>query len=452
MSSPPLDPLSEGPPMFPMRQPPLLSSPPSRRQVLASLGAIGLGAATAGCGIEQASAEGAVTLNFQWWGGDERNRVTGTAIQLFERRHPKIKVSTSFTGIHPYFQRLATQVAAGTGPDVLQMDYYQLRDYAANGLITNLDGPEFSRIRLGGVPSAYVNANRLDGKLWAIPTGLSTQALFVDPKIWRKAGVGLPEPGWTWDDLIDEIGPALKRAAPDRAPITDFGGYSETFNVWLVQRGKSTYTADGSLGFTAEDLTKFWEMTARLRDKGIFTSSNVTASYDGSPASSPLVRKLSTAEFNLTSSVMPYFESYGDVAAIPFPTASSSAPLGLTVGAGMMCVRQSSKRKQEAALLLDFLLNDPEAGAILGVVRGLPPNRHIMNRIASGLSGGNRMVYEYVSALEKKFASSPMPPSGSDEDKAGFKRVNEDVLFGKKSVREAAAEMFEKYNTTVPQG
>lgn len=435
--------------MSPQRRSPAPLAP-SRRRVLASIGALGLGAAAAGCGSPSASAGSAVTLNFQWWGGDARNVATREAVRLFEKRHPDIKVQTSFTGIHPYFQRLATQVAAGTGPDVLQMDYYQLRDYADNGLIANLSGPEFSGIRLDGVPSAYVEDNRLEGKLWAVPTGLITQAILVDPKIWNRAG-GLPKPGWTWDDLIEDVAPALRRASPDRAPLTDFGGYSETFNVWLLQRGKSMYTTAGSLNFTEKDLTRFWELTARLRDKRVFTPPNITASYDGSPASSPLVRHLTTAEFNLTSSTLPYFSGYGELAAVPFPTVSSSAPLGLSVGAGMMCVRESSSHKREAALLLDFLLNDPGAGAALGVVRGLPPNRATMNRVAPGLEPGDRMVHEYVSALESRFSKNPVPPSGSSEDKDEFKRVNEDVLFGK-SVGDAAAEMFEKFNSTVPEG
>ncbi|MFF5010511.1 ABC transporter substrate-binding protein [Streptomyces phaeochromogenes] len=426
--------------------------PPSRRRVLTSLGALGLGAATAGCGAGQTSADGTATLNFQWWGGDDRNVATAKAIRLFERRHPKIKVTTSFSGYQAYFQRLATQVAANSGPDVLQMDYYQLRAYAADGLIANLDGSEFSGVSLGQIPRTYVNGDRLGDKLYAVPTGISTQALFVDPAIWRKAGIGLPKAGWTWDDLLDEVGPALKRAAPDRAAMTDFGGYSETFNVWLVQRGKSIYKADGSLDFTVADLTAFWELTARLRDKGIFTPPNVTASYDGSTDSSPLVRKLATAEFNITSTATPYFQAYGDVAAIPFPTLSAGAPLGLTAGAGAMCVQQRCAHKREAALLLDFLLNDPAAGGILGVVRGLPPNRRVMDRLASSLTGGDRVVYEYVVALEKRFMSAPVPPSGSDEDKLEFRRVYEDLLFGKQDVRGAAAKMVDKYHTTVPQG
>lgn len=429
--------------------------PPSRRRVLASLGALGalgLGAATAGCAADRAAADDTVTLDFQWWGSDDRNLATTKALRLFERRHPKIKVAVSFTGYDAYFQRLATQVAAGGGPDVFQMDYYQMRSYADYGLLADLGGPEFSALSLDRVPDAYVNANRLGGTLYAVPTGLVSQALFVDPTLWRKAGVGLPKKGWTWDDLLNDVGPALKKAVPGRSPLTDFGGYSECFDVWLAQRGKSLYKADTSLGFTTADLAGFWELTSRLRDKGIFTPPHITASYDGSTESSPLVRKLSTAEFKLTSTVTPYFEAYGEVAAVPFPTVSPGAPLGLTAGAGMMCVQQRSAHKREAALLLDFLLNDPEAGRILGVVRGLPPNRPNLDRLAPGFSKGDRMVYEYVTAFEKDFARSPLPPPGSDEDKLEFESVYQDVIFGKQSVRAAAAHMTEKYKTTVPQG
>ncbi|MFD7500180.1 ABC transporter substrate-binding protein [Streptomyces sp. NPDC059850] len=420
--------------------------------MLASFGALGLGAATAGCATPKAAADDTVTLGFQWWGPDDANVATTKALRIFERRHPNIKVATSFTGYAAYFQRLATQVAAGGGPDILQMDYYQMRSYADYGLLANLDGPEFSALSLDQVPAAYVNANRLGGKLYAVPTGLTTQALFVDPTLWRKAGVGLPKKGWTWDDLLDDVGPTLKRAIPGRSPLTDFGGYSETFNVWLAQRGKSIYKADTSLGFTTADLAAFWELTSRLRDKGIFTPPNITASYDGSIESSPLVRKISTAEFKLTSSVTPYFEAYGEVVAVPFPTVSSGAPLGLTAGAGMMCVQQRCAHKREAALLLDFMLNDLEGGRALGVVRGLPPNEPNLTRLAPGFSKDNRMIYDYVKACEKDFASSPLPPPGSDEDKLAFKSVYQDVIFGKQGVRAAAAQMMEKFHTTVPEG
>ncbi|MEU0842473.1 ABC transporter substrate-binding protein [Streptomyces sp. NPDC005962] len=433
------------------RRPPTPFSP-SRRRLLASLGALGLGAASAGCALDKAVADDPVTLGFQWWGPDDRNLATAKALRLFKSRHPKVTVETSFTGYDAYFQRLATQVAAGGGPDILQMDYYQMRAYADYGLLADLGGPEFSALSLDQVPTAYVNANRLGGKLYAVPTGLTTQALFVDPTLWRKAGVGLPKKGWTWDDLLDDVGPALKRAVPGRSPLTDFGGYSECFNVWLAQRGKSIYQADASLGFTTADLAGFWELTSRLRDKGIFTPPPTTASYDGSIESSPLVRKLSTAEFKLTSSVTPYFEAYGEVAAVPFPTVSSGAPLGLTAGAGMMCVQRRSAHKREAALLLDFLLNDPQAGRALGVVRGLPPNRPNLDRLAPGFTKGDRMVYEYVTSFEKDFAPSPLPPPGSDEDKLEFEGVYQDVIFGKQSVRAAAAHMMEKFHTTVPQG
>ncbi|GAB2874045.1 ABC transporter substrate-binding protein [Streptomyces mayteni] len=433
------------------RRTPASPSPsPSRRQLLTALGALGLGAATAGCG--RASADGTVTLDFQWWGSDTRNLATDEAVRLFERRYPTIRVDTSFTSYDAYFQRLATQVAAGSGPDVLQMDYYQLRSYADRGLLADLESPEFTDLSLDGVADTYVASNRVDGTLYAVPTGLATQAIFADPAVWQAAGVELPRRGWTWDDLLDDVGPALRRALPDRYPLTDFGGYTETFNIWLVQRGKSIYDADGEPGFTTADLTEFWELTARLRDASVLTAPHITTSYDGSTESSPLLRELSTAEWNITSGATHYAAALGDVALLPFPTMSSGAPLGLTALPGAMCVQQRSAHKREVALLLDFLLNDPEAADALGVVRGLPAGRANLDRLAPELSGGDRSVYEYVLAFQQDFGTPYLPPPGSDEDKLEFERVYQGLIFGEQTVREAATEMVDKFHSTVPQG
>src|ERR1044072_4133365 len=110
----PPDPQIEGPRVRNTTSPTPISH--SRRRLLASFGALGLGAATAGCATPQAAADDTVPLGFQWWGPDDANVATTKALRIFERRHPNIKVATSFTGYAAYFQRLATQVAGRGGP------------------------------------------------------------------------------------------------------------------------------------------------------------------------------------------------------------------------------------------------------------------------------------------------------------------------------------------------
>ncbi|MET8946474.1 ABC transporter substrate-binding protein [Streptomyces sp. NPDC004542] len=428
----------------------------SRRRLLAaSLTAAAPLTTVSGCGTGQSTGDGTVTLDFQWWGSGDRNTATEAAVALFEKRHPHVRVSTSFAGYSAYLQRLATQVAAGSGPDVLQMDFGFLRGYADRGVLADLGGPEFSAIRLGRIPRIYAATAVLNGTRYGVPTGIATQSLLIDPALWRKAGVGIPEPGWTWDDLLHEVGPRLKRALGGRAPLTDFAGHIETFQIWLVQRGRQLYTDDGSTGFTAADLTAFWELAGRLRDSGVFTSPAVTASYaSGSSADSPLVRKLSAGEFQITSTASSYYQTYGPVQPIAFPTVSASAPLGMTAGASQaLCVQRSCAHPREAARLIDFIVNDPGAARILGVVRGLPANTGILAGLRPDLTGGDKVVYRFLTGIGKKLSPAPpLPPFSSSEDKLDFTRVYQDVIFGKKSVRTAAAEMYEKFHTTVPGG
>ncbi|MET8982197.1 ABC transporter substrate-binding protein [Streptomyces sp. NPDC004539] len=427
----------------------------SRRRLLTALAALPAAGALSACGSDGSAGDGSVTLDFQWWGSGDRNLATGKAVELFERRHPGIEVSTSFAGYDAYVQRLATQVAAGAGPDIMQIDVAYLRTYADRDVLADLDGPDFTAVARAGIPPLYQRTGLVDGRRVGMPMGIATTALFVDPALWRRAGVGIPRIGWTWDDLLNDIGPKLKRAVPGRAPLTDFGGYVECLHVWLVQRGKSLYIDDGSTGFTKADLLAFWQLMGRLRDKGVFTPPPVTASsLTGASGDRALVRKLSTAEFQITSTATSYWQTYGEVAPVPFPTESSAAPPGMAAAASAaLCVRRGSAHRREAATLMDFLLNDPGAADLLGVVRGLPPNQANLDRLTPALTGGDRAIQRYLAEVGGRLAP-PLPPAppGADEDKNEFRRIYQDIIFGKSGVRAAADEMWDKFHTTVPQG
>src|SRR4026208_1386368 len=96
---------------------------------------------TAACGSGDGSG-GKTTIRFDWWGNPDRAAVTEKAIDLFEQKNPDITVGPSFAEFSAYFQKLATQIAGGGAPDVLQMDYRYVREYADRGVLAPLDkGP-----------------------------------------------------------------------------------------------------------------------------------------------------------------------------------------------------------------------------------------------------------------------------------------------------------------------
>ncbi|MFD4561180.1 hypothetical protein ACFWP5_43860 [Streptomyces sp. NPDC058469] len=116
-------------------------------------------------------------------------------------------------------------------------------------------------------------------------------------------------------------------------------------------------------------------------------------------------------------------------------------------------LQRKCAHKAEAALLIDFLLNDPDAAKILGQVRGLPSNTRNLAALAPALTGGDKAVYQFLTSIQSKLSPSPAPPpSGSDEDKLDFTSIYQDIIFGKKSLKSAVSDMWDKFHTTVPGG
>lgn len=112
----------------------------SRRRVLqvgAAMGALAL----AGCGNGQSGDEesGNASLQFAWWGSTERHNKTQAALRAFQKEHPGIKVTTQFSGWDGYWEKLATQTAGGNAPDVIQIDYSYIGEYARRGSLLALD-------------------------------------------------------------------------------------------------------------------------------------------------------------------------------------------------------------------------------------------------------------------------------------------------------------------------
>lgn len=398
--------------------------------------------AAADCGGGD-TAGGKVKLRFVWWGNEDRAKVTEQAIALFERKHPDIDVETSFSGFDAYFQKLATEVAGGNAPDVLQMDYRYLREYADRNVLLDLNSQVGKNLRVDDLAEAVVDSGVVDGKRYAVPLGQNTQVFVYDIEKWRAAGVAQPKPGWTWQDYQQAAQRLTAASGGKVSGTTDFGREEDWFEVWLRQQGKQLFTADGELGFGREDLKAFWELAGRFRQSRASTPPHVTTQADGSIENSPVGRNLATSEFGYDSSINAYFDTLGKpVGLAPFP--SSGGPLGQYAKPSMLIsIAKRSKHPAEAAQLIDFLVNDEEAGEILGTSRGLPPNVKVRDAVARSLRGAAKAVFEYEKRMESRLdPTPPAPPKGDGALKRLFPRLNDDVSFGRISVDEAVERFF----------
>jgi multiple sugar transport system substrate-binding protein len=440
-----------------------MSSPKSsrgRRTIAALAAGLTTLLATAACGVgstpsaPSSDGDGDVTLTFQWWGNDDRAKATQEVVDLYESKNPGITIETSFAPDANYWEKMATQVAGGSTPDIFQMKLEYLKEYQSRGVIADLtpftEGDE-PLLHTSAMRDQYLAAGQIDGKTYGLPTGRSTQALFYDPKAWSDLGLAEPTPGWTWDDLI-AAGQKVKEASGGKqAVMADFGGETPWFEGWLLQRGKSLYTADGQLNFTQADLEEFWSFTSGLAADGILTPAEVTTANDRTIANSPLVKGAALAELNDVSLASSYFDGFGEVALAPLPTSPDAATSGSFAGVTqLLTVSNKSAHQEEAAKFIDFFLNDPEAGKILGLVRGMPANQDVLEALSSSFEGGDKATYEFEQLVADDIvARPPVAPEGGSQSITDFKNEYDQVIFGRESVADAAKSMFAAFESNI---
>ncbi|HEV2783182.1 MAG TPA: extracellular solute-binding protein [Actinophytocola sp.] len=408
--------------------------------------AVLLAAAACGSGSDGGGGGGSggpVTIRFEWWGNPDRAKVTEQAIDLFEQKNADIKVETSFAEFNAYFQKLATSIAGGNAPDVLQMDYRYVREYGDRGVLADL---REAKVETSGVTQQLLSGGTVGGKLYGIPPTQNTQVFSYDFAQWDKSGAAAPKDGWTWNDLKTSAQKVSDSTGRQVSGVGDFGGIEDWFEVWLRQQGKSLYTEDGKLGYTAADVARWWEMTDGWRRSGASTPAELTTKMDGSQANDPVFQKRASGGFGYDSGFTPQsWELLGrELKLSPFP--SDTGKLGQYAKPAMMfSIAQRSEHKEAAAKLINFLIGDQEAGKILGMSRGLPANQQVRDQVGGTLQGPPKVAFEYEKAIGPKLEPAPPPPpKGAGEAKAAFQRVYDDVIFERGSIQENAQKLVDQ--------
>ncbi|MEL7977779.1 sugar ABC transporter substrate-binding protein [Isoptericola sp. F-RaC21] len=430
----------------------------SRRGALVAVGAALSMVALTACGVGGAGGssddDGDVTLTFQWWGNDDRAAATEKVVDLYEKKHPGVTIETSFAPDTSYWEKMATQVAGGNTPDIFQMKLEYFKEYQQRGVIADLtpytegDDPA---LRTDTTAPMALAAGKIDDKVYGMPTGSSTQAFFYDAAAWKKLGLDAPADGWTWDDLVAAGEKVQKETGGKQAVMADFGNEQAWFESWLLQRGKSVYTDDGALNFTEADLEEFWNFTSGLAKDGVLTPASVTTANDRTTANSPLVKGKALGELNDVSLASAYFDAFGEVAMAPIPADEGAKTTGQYAGVTqLLTVAKTSEHAEEAAKFVDFFLNDPEAGKILGITRGMPANQNVLSDIATGFEAGDKATYDFEQKMAPTvIAKPPVAPEGGSQSLTDFKSEYDQVIFGKLSVKDAAADMFQKFQDNI---
>jgi pectin-derived oligosaccharide transport system substrate-binding protein len=396
--------------------------------------------AAAGCsssGSSGSSSNGKVTLNFSWWGDDTRAKVTQDAIAAFEKVHPNITVKTQYAPFGPYGTKLATQVSGGNAPDLFQIDRSYQAQYAAEGVLADLN--KYSNaLNLSGLDPNFLGSGKFNNEQIAVPFGQATQVIVVDQTKLQSLGIQMPQPTWTWQDLQTWAQQVHDKSGGKLAGLADPGGTWGAFESWQYQNGKQLYN-NGKVAFTQADLEAFWNFTLGMSKTGAATKATVTATIDGVPADEPVAKGAAAAEWDYDSVFSSYVGATKDqLTILPLPNVNGQTGM-FAKPSMLLSVSSRSKHATEAAELLSFLVNDQSAATALGTGRGLFPNLQVRTTLASSATGPAKQVYDLEASVQKSLIPTPpAPPKGDSDLLAAMTRIYQGVTAGQQSVTDGA--------------
>lgn len=410
---------------------------------------------TAACGGSGDSADGddGVTLRFTWWGSDVRHEATQEVIDAFEAEHPDISVTGEFGEWSGYWDKLATTVAAGDAPDVIQMDEAYLREYASRGALldlSTLDGLDTSAYE-----ESTLATGAIDDGLYGLSAGINSYAFLANPAIFRAAGVEMPDDtSWTWDDYIDVSTRITENTDDGVYGSQSFGNEQAALTVWARQRGESLFTEEGEVAFSEETLVSFFEHTLAMQDAGAVPPASVTAEENSIALDQGVTATGQVAlGFMWSNQLHAASTAAGeDLVLLRLPSVEGSAEAngGYYKSSMFWSASARTEHPEEVALFLDFLANSEEAGAILLAERGVPPNNDVRAAVTDELDRADAAAVEYIEDIGDEIGEAPAPPpvGGASVQKI-FQRYVGEVLFERMSPADAAPAMIDELSAEV---
>ncbi|UXH77530.1 ABC transporter substrate-binding protein [Roseateles amylovorans] len=355
----------------------------ARRRYL--LGAAALGAASVAPSLLLRAEEREPVLRFAWWGGAGRHEATLKALALFERRHG-VRVKAEYMGFNGYLERLTTQIAGGSEPDVMQINWAWTAMFSKRG-----NGFADLRRFAGLLDLSQFEAEDLAygdvaGKLNALPVSFSARVMLWNQSAFERAGLAVPR---TWDELFAS-GAVFRRVLGENAYPLDGELYDMMLlaQAWVQQRHGTPYVdpTQPRVAMSPAAALDWVRIYRRLVDEHVATPLPLRASLGG--AEKPTEQQPDwvvgrwagnytwDSVIGLRSSTLDKQQRLvlGD-----FPTLPGALDSGMfgrpTVMYAVSRHAEKNGRAEIAARLVNFLLTDPEAAALLGRTRGLPSAR-----------------------------------------------------------------------------
>lgn len=308
-------------------------------------------------------------VDFSWWGNDNRHKYTMNGINDFMDNNENINVVFHYGEWSGYERKNRVWMNSKTEADVMQINYAWLDEYSkdGNGYYNLYELADY--IDLSQYEEDELSYGVKNGKLNAIPIAFNMSTLCYNKAIFDKYNLECPK---TWDDLFT----AAQVLSED--DIYTLGMSKKHMMLMLIAyfeqtTGRSAFDKDGKLLLTKDDIGYILDFYKELIEKKVlkpidqFDKSNLA---DGQVAMG--IFWISDAD----SYCKGIADGGGEAVITDYFMADNATLSGLYMKpATMYAISNISENPEEAAKLLDYLLNNENMILLQGTEKGVPVSK-----------------------------------------------------------------------------
>jgi multiple sugar transport system substrate-binding protein len=380
-----------------------------------------------------------VELRMMWWGSQARHEATLKVIELFEDKHPNITINPEYLGADGYWDKLNTQIAGGSAPDLIQLGN-NYPDYVSRGTLLELDPFMGKEIDLSDFDEAIATSGKLNDKQYGINLGSNALGIVYNTELIKKAGMEPPKAGMSWEELEQYGKELVGKLGSGYYAFADQSGFTHYVGHYVRQSGKALF--DGSkLDFDEADMTTWFDMWKRFRDEGIIPPAEKAAAYQEAAPDNSLLVEGKLAMVVLWSNQLKAFQEamQDELQIIPLP--GGGAEKGMWIQPSQFLgVSAKTEHGKEAAEFISFFVNDPEATAILSSDRGIPGSKVVREALKGNAEPIVLKTYDYLDiAAEQSREMDRELPNIAEWD-AALKNAAQKIAFDAASSQAAAQE------------
>ncbi|MBM7573478.1 ABC transporter substrate-binding protein [Aquibacillus albus] len=162
----------------------------------------------------------------------EMEKTNQRLIDAFEEKNPHIQIELKSYAPLSYWSKISAMAAAGSAPDVFDMNSDFVDEWASKGFLYNLQDFVDNDINKEDYFTSVFDAVRYPdketGDMYAFPYAWVTTVLYYNKDMFDEAGLEYPTKEWTWDEFL--------HAAQTLTLDTNNDGRTDQYGFWLYGR------------------------------------------------------------------------------------------------------------------------------------------------------------------------------------------------------------------------